>query len=132
MIFSRHYSTLSQSIVSPIELANILHKEGILSKSSYTSVVSTARSRVKRIEMLLGGVRDAVSDNHINLEKFAKVLEKFSPSAVAVANDIISDYGRTIMFMYSYFLFFLLEECFTDYSKVEIVPDQGNLHSISV
>lgn len=99
MILSRHYSILSQSIVSPIELANILHKEGILSKSSYTSVVSTARSRVKRIGMLLGGVRDAVSDNHINLEKFAKVLEKFSPSAVAVANDIISDYGRAIMFM---------------------------------
>lgn len=99
MILSRYYSTLSQSIVSPIELAKILHKEGILSESSY-SVVSTARSHVKRIKMLLGGVRDAVCDNHINLEKFAKVLEKFSPlaEAVVVANDIVNDYGRTIMF----------------------------------
>lgn len=96
-ILSRNHSKLTQSIIFPIDLTKNLYDERVLSESSRTLILSIHGSRVKRTELLLNCVRDAICTNHADLEKFARVLMKFLPSARDVAQDIITDYGKNFM-----------------------------------
>ena len=90
-----HYGTLFESLKYPISVAQLLHEEGVITKTKPIIEKCTAEflSKEKAIFRILNAVRHAVHINYKNLEVFASVLLKFT-SSVPCANAIIKDYGK--------------------------------------
>ena len=93
-----HYSTLSQSLQYPVSVAQVLHGEGFISKTTMSTIKTTAQSssEEKAISVLLRAVRHAVHTNYHNLAVFASVLLRFTDN-VRCGKAILKDYGEYIL-----------------------------------
>ena len=93
-----HYSTLSQSLQYPVSVAQVLHGEGFISKTTMSTIKTTAQSssEEKAISVLLRAVRHAVHINYHNLAVFASVLLRFTDN-VRCGKAILKDYGEYIL-----------------------------------
>ena len=94
-ILRRHYGTLCQSLQHPINVAQLLNNERMISRSTLIIVKTTAESLSDQeaISLLLKAVRHAVHTKYYNLEVFASVLLK-QTSNVPYGMAILKDYGK--------------------------------------
>ena len=94
-ILRHHYGTLSLSLQYPISVAQLLHKEQVISQRSLTIIKFTAQtfSKEEAIFLLLKAIRHATRNNYRSLEGFASVLLKFTSNAPC-ANSILKDFGK--------------------------------------
>ena len=83
----------SQSIAKPFSVADMLHKENVLSHKVLSCVKSTRGSLTDCRAVLLKAVRDAVHSNYKHLELFVTVLRKFSET-VHIGDTIFEDYSE--------------------------------------
>ena len=91
-ILRYHYGTLSQYLHHPINVAQLLCEEKVISDTTLSHVQDSGRSQSERRTVLLKALRSAVHINHHNLEVFASVL-KHSSENVKIGNAIFNDYG---------------------------------------
>ena len=97
-ILRHHYGTLSQYLQHPISVAQQLHKEKMISRTTRNIVKTTAESLPNQepISLLLKAVRHAVHTKYYNLEVFASVLLK-QTSNVPYGMAILKDYGKYVI-----------------------------------
>ena len=90
-----HYGTLSQSLRYPIRVAQLLHKEGVISVTRLDIIKTTAQSYTEEeaVYLLLKEVRRAVHAKYHDLEVFANVLSKFKSNA-PYAKSILEDFNK--------------------------------------
>ena len=91
-ILRYHYGTLSQYLHHPINVAQLLCEEKVISDTTLSYVQDSGRSQSERKTILLKALRSAVHISHHNLEVFASVL-KHSSENVKIGNAIFNDYG---------------------------------------
>ena len=91
-ILRTHYSTLSQSLKDPVNIARLLHGENVISEDAVTQVDSAAIKN--RTTVLLGSVRRAIHDNHQHLKVFGRVLQQLTAGNERVGQDILNDYSK--------------------------------------
>ena len=94
-ILRNHYGRLSQSLQNPIDVARMLHGEGVFSETLLTSMnmESPRVSLLLKRTALLRAVRGAVHSSTHNLKVFASVLLNFTDN-VPLANAILNDYSK--------------------------------------
>ena len=99
-ILRSHYGTLSQSLQHPINVAQLLNKERMISRTTLNIIKSTAEcmSDQEAISLLLKAIRHAVHTKYYNLEVFASVLLKQS-SNVSYGMTILKDYGKYVIYI---------------------------------
>ena len=81
-----HYGTLSQCLQYPVQVAELLHGEGVISDDTLT--IST-----QPLMSLLKAVRGAVHSNYQNLKVFASVLQRFTDN-IQLGDVIMNDYSK--------------------------------------
>ena len=81
-----HYGTLSQCLQYPVQIAELLHGEGVISDDTLT--IST-----QPLMSLLKAVRGAVHSNYHNLKVFASVLQRFTDN-IQLGDVIMNDYSK--------------------------------------
>ena len=81
-----HYGTLSQLLQYPIQIAELLHGEGVISDATITISTDPLMS-------LLKAVRGAVHRNFRNLKVFSSVLQRFCDN-IQLGDVIMNDYSR--------------------------------------
>ena len=90
-ILRYHYGTLSRHLRYPINVAQLLCEEKVISDITLSHVQDSERSQSERKTVLLKSLRHAVHINHHNLEVFASVLKRFTEN-VPLGNAIFNDY----------------------------------------
>ena len=90
-ILLSHYGTLSQHLHHPINVAQLLYEEKIISKTMLSQILDSGQSESRRT-ILLSAICGAVHKNPHNLAIFVSVLKRFTEN-VPVANAIFNDYG---------------------------------------
>ena len=84
-----HYEALSQDFHHPIDVAQILFQEEVLSDMTN---INSGQSDSERRTVFLKAIRSAVHINHHNLALFSSILKRFTEN-VPIANAIFNDYG---------------------------------------
>ena len=84
-----HYGTLSQSLQCPIQIAQFLYGEKIISEAEVVSMETCNQS----VMVLLKAVRYAVHTNYQNLKVFASVLQRFTDN-IKLGDSIMKEYGE--------------------------------------
>ena len=112
-ILRTHYSTLSQSLKDPVNIARLLRGENVISEDAVTQVDSAAIK--DRTTVLLGSVRRAVHDDPQNLKKFGRVLKELAVGNERIGLDILIDYrkliDKTILFVSYLMISFTTSTC---------------------
>ena len=94
-ILRRYYSTLSQSILEPAHIANILHKQDVFSDGVVSSLESKIGSLSDRRAILLRALRKVVQSNYAILEILVTVLRKF-PETAQIGDRIFEEYSKLL------------------------------------
>ena len=84
-----HYGALSQSLRCPIQIAQFLYSEKIISETEVVSVETCNQS----VMVLLKAVRYAVHTKYQNLMVFASVLQRFTDN-FKLGDSIMKEYGE--------------------------------------
>ena len=91
-VLRSYYGTLSQYLHHPINVAQLLFEEKMISETTLSHIEDSGRSQSEIKGALLKAVRQAVHINHHNLEVFASVLKMFTEN-VPFGDAIFNDYG---------------------------------------
>ena len=110
-LLRNYYCALSQSIVEPVCLARLLHKE-VISDEALSCVMSTGISVSESRAVFLKAIRDAVHSNYKHLELLVTVLRKFSETA-HIGDAIFQKYSECNHSLHP-LLINILEQCFPD------------------
>ena len=90
-ILLSHYGTLSQHLHHPINVAQLLCEEKIITETMLSQILDSGQSESRR-RILLSAICGAVHKNPHHLAIFVSVLKRFTEN-VPVANIIFNDYG---------------------------------------
>lgn len=119
-IFDDHHHFLAQSLSDPVNVAFMLHREGILTKNGLNHVEAVGLSPSNRCNALLTAMREAVLSMYSALKTFAHVLIT-STENEQLGKDIHRHYGKSIP-LKCRLLFYFLEKIFprNDYVPMKV------------
>ena len=89
-----HYNdTLSQSMINPVKVSQLLFSEGCINEVTLDKMETTECTMDEKKTALLSAIQTAISSHHKNLKVLAKILSKFEEMKV-LSEIIFSEYSE--------------------------------------
>ena len=92
-ILQHYYTALSQSLIYPVDVSQLLYSERCISKRTLDEIETLDYLAENKKTILLTAIHTAVSSHHKNLKTFATVLSKYEETK-ALANKLFRKYGK--------------------------------------
>ena len=92
-ILQCHNDTLSQCLINPVKVSQLLFSERCISEETLDKIESLQGSPDEKKTTLLSAIHTAISSDHKKLKILAKVLSNFEETKM-VSQRIISKYGK--------------------------------------
>ena len=99
-ILLRHTDTLSQCLINPVRLAQLLFSERCINEATLDKMETIEDVLDEKKTTLLSAIHTAVSSDHKKLKVLATVLSTFEETK-DFSERIISEYGKNINHYYS-------------------------------
>ena len=93
-ILQRHIDTLSQSLINPVKVSQLLFSERCISEETLDEMEILERSLDEKKTTLLSAIHTAISSDCKKLKVLATVLSKFEETQ-SLSERIISEYGKS-------------------------------------
>ena len=91
----RYISSLSQSMVNPVKVSQLLFSERCISEATLNQMETSEISQDVKKTTLLSSIREAVSSDYKKLKVLAEVLSKFEKTSI-LSKQILSEYSKRI------------------------------------
>ena len=92
-ILQHYYSALSQSLIYPIDVSQLLYSKRCISERTLDEIETLESSADIKKTTLLTAIHTAVALDHLKLKAFATVLSKFEEMR-SLGSKILSTFGR--------------------------------------
>ena len=117
VILWHHTDTLSQCLINPVKVSQLLFSERCISEETLDVMETMDGTQNEKKTTLLSAIHTAVSSDHKKLKVVATALSKFEEMKV-LSERIISEYSeRTISYYLVYWWYFLLNVYSSDISR---------------
>ena len=93
IILWHHRDTLSQSLIKPVKVSQLLFSERCISEATLDHLETIEGSLDEKRTTLLSGLHTAVSSDHKMLKVLATILSKFEETKM-LSEKIISEYSE--------------------------------------
>ena len=95
-ILQCHNDTLSQCLINPVKVSQVLFSERCISEETLDKIESLQGSPDEKKTTLLSAIHTAISSDHKKLKTLATVLSKFEETKI-LSQRIISEYGKRMI-----------------------------------
>ena len=93
-ILQRHIDTLSQSLINPVKVSQLLFSERCISEETLDEMETSEESLDYKKTTLLSAIHTAISSDYKKLKVLATVLSKYEETQ-GLYERIISEYGKS-------------------------------------
>ena len=100
VILYHHNDTLSQSMINPVKVSQLLFSDRCINEGTLDKMETMEGILDEKKTTLLSAIHIAISSDHKNLKVLATVLSKFEETKI-LSEKIISEYSEKI---FSYYL----------------------------
>ena len=123
-ILQHYYTALSQSLIYPVDVSQLLYSERCISERTLDEIETFESSADNKKTTLLTAIRTAVFSDHKNLKTFATVLSKYEETR-ALANKLFSEYGKYSMLYSTKSIFIHSAQKFPEDNEMSTVPNEA-------
>ena len=120
VILWHHTDTLSQCLINPVKVSQLLFSERCISEETLDVMETMEGIMNEKKTTLLSAIHTAVSSDHKKLKVVATVLSKFEEMKV-LSERIISEYSEISLILIIYFDIFIIKR-----SKISRRPDNNS------
>ena len=92
-ILQHYYTTLSQALIYPVQISQLLYSERYISEITLDEVETLKSSLNDKKTTLLTAISTAVSSDHRKLKVLAITLSKFEEMS-SIAHQLLSECGK--------------------------------------
>ena len=95
-ILQCHNDTLSQCLINPVKVSQLLFSERCISEETLDKMETLEGSLDEKKRTLLSAIHITISSDHKKLKVLATVLSKFEETKM-LSENIISEYGKNFI-----------------------------------
>ena len=95
-ILQCHNDTLSQCLINPVKVSQLLFSERFINEETLDKMESVKGSLDEKKTTLLSAIHTTISSDHKKLKVLATVLSKFEETKM-LSERIISEYGKNFI-----------------------------------
>ena len=123
-ILQHYYTALSQSLIYPVDVSQLLYSERCISERTLDEIETPESSADNKKTILLTAICAAVSSDHKALKTFATVLSKYEETR-ALAKKLSSKYGKYSILYSTKSIFIYSDQKFPEDKEISTAPNEA-------